>query len=125
MAFLAPIKFMATIVLALVIIDLKNVVYAAFKRGEKITSAAMRKSVSKLIVYQLALLSAFLVQFLTGITSIPVVNLVASFIGFTEFFSIFENLNSISGTNLFKNLMKTLGKNVKEKIDNIDIDKPE
>lgn len=125
LAFLAPIKVMALVILALVIIDVITGIYAAYKRGEKITSAAMRRSIQKLLVYQCGLLAAFLVQYLTGITSIPVVNLVASLIGMTEFFSIFENLNSISGTNLYKGLIKSLGKKLADKIDEVDTDKPE
>jgi len=121
LAFLAPIKVMAAVILALVLIDVITGTYAAYKRGEKIQSAVMRRSIQKLLVYQCGLLAAFLVQYLAGITAIPIVNLVAALIGCTEFLSIFENLNSISGTNLFKGLIIAIGKKVKNlDVDNID-----
>jgi hypothetical protein len=61
-AIVAPIKAVIFAVGFLVFADLIMGVWAAKKRGETINSAGLRRSVSKLLVYQLSILSAFAVE---------------------------------------------------------------
>lgn len=108
-AILAPIHAVMGTMGALVMIDLLLGVWAAHKRGEKITSAILRRTVSKLVIYQLTVISGFLVEkFLLG-ELIPVVKLAASAIGLVEIKSILENADAINGSSLFKALINTLG----------------
>lgn len=105
----APIQPMIFAVIALILIDLITGIWAALKRDEKIQSACLRRTVTKTAVYQFALVSAFIVEkWLLG-DSLPLVKFVTSIISLTETLSIFENLNVIYGSNIFKKVLLLLG----------------
>jgi sugar phosphate permease len=108
-AVIAPIKAVMITVGVLIIIDLIMGIWAAKKRGETISSAALRRTVSKFLVYQLCILSAFLVQHFLIEDIIPMVNLVAGVIGMVEIKSVLENANTVLGYDIFKELLKKLG----------------
>jgi hypothetical protein len=104
----APIQAVLTTVLVLVLGEFVTGVWAAFKRGEKITSKGFRRSALKFAAYEVALLLGFLAEtYLIG-PSIPVVKLLGSLIGLSELKSILENLNSLSGDSLFKQIIDRL-----------------
>ncbi len=89
--------------------DLTLGVLAARKRDEPISSAALRRTVSKALIYQLAIISGFIVEhYLVG-DSIPIVKLVAGAIGLTELKSIFENADEINGGSLLKSIINKIG----------------
>jgi len=115
LAVFAPAQAMILSSSLLVLVDLITGVLAAKKRGEKITSQGLSRTVAKLVIYESAILLAFITQtYLTGNT-IPVASVVAGFVGITEMLSCMENLNSLSGTDLLKVLIKRLSN--KSKID--------
>jgi len=107
-AVFAPINSTIITVFILILSDLILGVYAAMKRGEEITSAGLRRTISKLFVYEMVVLTSFLGEtyLLGGI--LPVVKLVAGVIGITEIKSILENSGDITGLN-FKTVIKRLG----------------
>lgn len=109
LSLLAPIYVIMGVVGFLIFTDLILGIIAANKRGELITSFAMRRTVSKLLVYQLVLISGFLCEtyLLGGI--IPITKLAGSVIGLVEIKSILENANDISGEPLFQKILKALG----------------
>lgn len=107
-AVFAPIHAILITTMVLIFMDLILGTYAAYKRGEEITSAGLRRTITKMFVYQIVLMTSFLGEtyLLGGI--IPVVKLVAGFIGLVEIKSLLENASSI--TNLdFKSIIKKLG----------------
>lgn len=107
-AVFAPIKAVIITVGILIFADLVLGILAARKRGEKITSAGMRRTITKMCVYQLAVLTGFLFEtFLLG-GLIPVSKLVAAVIGSVEFKSLLENVTEITGVS-FKDLISKLG----------------
>ena len=107
-AVFAPAKAMIVTTIVLILADLITGVLAAQKSNEPITSAGLRRTVSKLLIYETAILLGFLTQtFLTG-DSIPVSNIIAGFIGLTELTSVMENLNIIGGGSLLKALLQKL-----------------
>lgn len=93
----------------LIVADLVTGMIAAKKRGEKINSAAMRRTVSKMVVYQIAVISGFLLETQLLHELLPVTKVVAGVIGMVEFKSILENGNTILGVNIFKEVIKRLG----------------
>jgi hypothetical protein len=104
-AALAPIHAVMGTVLLLVAVDLITGIWAAYKRGDKILSAKMKRSVGKLVLYEVAVILAFFVEkYLIG-DLLPALKLVSGLIGLTEFKSILENLNTISGQDLFKTIL--------------------
>ena len=86
-------------VLFLVVTDLFTGIWAAKKRGEKVTSWGMRKTVSKLLAYEIAIVLAFVMESAL-VPALPVVKAVAGFIGAIEFKSGMENLSRILGVDL-------------------------
>jgi Bacteriophage holin family len=106
---LAPIKPMLITVGILILMDAVTGIYAAYKRKEPISSAAMRRTVSKLLVYQGVVISGFLLELNLLDHLIPVAKLVAGAIGVVEFKSILENSNSIMGVDIFKSIIDKLG----------------
>lgn len=104
-----PIK--GTIIAAnvVIIVDLITGVIAAKKRGEAIRSSALRRSLSKFLIYNTAILIGFIVEKFLINDSFPITQIVAGIVGTTESLSIYENLNSISDNKIFSVLVKKLG----------------
>lgn len=105
----APIQSVLLVTLVLISADLLTGMYAAYKRGEAIQSSAIRRTVSKVLIYEIAIALAFLAEhYLMGDT-LPAAKLIASMVGMVELKSVLENLNSISGTDLLKSVIEKLG----------------
>jgi hypothetical protein len=109
MAALAPIKPVMITVGILILSDLITGIWAAKKRGETITSAALGRTVSKMVVYQTAVVTGFLLQKYLLADAIPIVNIVGGIIGMVEFKSFIENANTIIEGDIFKEILKKLG----------------
>ena len=109
MAALAPIKPVMITVGILILSDLITGIWAARKRGETITSAALGRTVSKMVVYQTAVVTGFLLQKYLLADAIPIVNIVGGIIGMVEFKSFIENANTIIEGDIFKDILKKLG----------------
>ena len=107
-AILAPIQAVMMTVGFLIFADLGTGMLAARKRGEKITSAGIRRTVSKMAVFQVAVISGFLVETYIGV-GIPVSKLVASVIGVTELLSVLENVQTVHGSPIFAKIISKLG----------------
>jgi phage-related holin len=109
LAAFSPIKMVIITVGVLIMADLTTGILAARKRGEKISSSAMRRTISKMFIYQLTIICGFMLE--TNILSniIPVAKIVAGVIGMVEFKSILENANTIVGGDIYKMILKKLG----------------
>ncbi len=105
----APIKPVMATMLVLIIADLLTGMYAAYKRKEPIQSSAIRRTVSKIFIYEIAVALGFLAQAYLVKDLIPVANLIGSVVGLVELKSVLENLNSASGTDLLKSVLDKLG----------------
>jgi hypothetical protein len=99
---LLPIKAVMITVGFLILADFVFGIWAAKKRGEAITSRKMGASISKAVVYQTAVVSAFLVEKYLMEGLIPVTKIVSSMIGIVEIKSLFENCSTILGQPVFK-----------------------
>lgn len=109
---------MATVVI-LVLIDWVTGIWAAKKRGEKITSWGWRRTINaKILPYQIAILSSHLVDVNifagTLLEPIQLMKATAAFIAGAELKSIFENLGSISGLDFWTFIKAKLQPAVKE-----------
>jgi len=97
-----PLMFVVTIFIG---VDFITGIWKSLKNGKKIQSTIMAHSVSKSILYQLAILTAVLMEtFVFG--GIPIVKLVGGFIATVEFKSILENVGEITGIDIWKNVSK-------------------
>jgi hypothetical protein len=105
----APIKAMLLVTGFLIFTDLISGILAARKRGEKISSAGLRRTITKCLVYNLAILSGFLVEQYMLESVFPISKLIAGIISLVELKSILENLNTINGSDIFKTVLSQLG----------------
>ncbi len=94
---------------ALVIIDMILGVVAAMKRKEPISSAALRRTVTKMAVYQTAVVTGFLAEHYLLSDSLPIVKLAAGAVALVEIKSCLENLNEINGSPIFGTVIQALG----------------
>lgn len=108
-ATLAPIKALLVSCGVMIIADLVTGIMAARKRGEAIKSAEMRRSISKMVVYQVAIISAFALEKYMLSDLLPVSKVVAGVIGMVEFKSILENVSTVAGQNILKLVLDKLG----------------
>lgn len=107
-AVFAPIHTVMAVVFVLIILDFITGLYAANKRREKITSANMRRTLSKLVVYQIAIISGFLVEkYILG-PIIPLQQLIAGLISIVELKSLLENVSISTNPHMFKELISRL-----------------
>jgi holin family protein len=108
-AIFAPIQALILTTGVLVILDLIVGVMSASKQGEKITSSGLRRTVSKLLIYETAIMLGFLVEiYMTG-GLIPISRIAGTMIGITELKSIMESLDSLNGSPLLATLISKLG----------------
>jgi hypothetical protein len=106
---LVPIQATMFSIGALIILDLVTGIWASVRRNEKISSYGIRRTVSKTLAYELAIIASYIMeqQFLLGI---PVVRVVAGLIAATEFKSLLENITSITGLDLVQEFVKSIQK---------------
>lgn len=109
LAIFAPIKALLLTTGIIIFADLILGIWAAHKRGESITSAGIRRTVTKLGVYNAAILLGFLIETYMLEGFIPISKIAGGLIGVVECKSIMENLNDLHGSDLFKTLIKKLG----------------
>jgi hypothetical protein len=109
LAVLAPIQAVMITVGTLIMFDLITGVAAALKRGEKVSSAALRRTISKMFIYNICVVSGFIFEkYLMG-DFIPVTKIIASTIGAVDLKSIVENADVLNGSPIFVSLIKALG----------------
>lgn len=115
LAFVAPIQSMLLSVLFLVFVDTVTGVWAAIKEDHTVSSEKFSRAIPKLFIYILTLLIAVVAHdyLLFGVDFLPIDKFAAGFIGVTELKSTFENMNRISGNNLFAALINKLVKDTK------------
>lgn len=108
-AVFAPVKAVMITAGVLVLSDLIVGLWAATKRKEAIESSGLRRTVTKTVVYQVAIMVGFITErYLLG-DLIPVGKLIGGMIGVVELKSILESLNEINGTPVFSSIVTKLG----------------
>lgn len=104
----APIKGAIITVGIVIAVDLITGILAARKRGEVISSKAYSKTIGKMIKYQTALLTGYLIEkYLIG-GLLPISSVVTTAIGIGEAISLYENLNVLTDNKIFGGLVGTL-----------------
>ena len=109
MAVFAPIVPMLITTIVLIIFDLISGILASLKRGESFKSSALRRTVTKFFVYDMAIIAGFITEKYLLNDSLPLVKIVAGIISVTELSSLYENLNIIYGSNIFNKILAIFG----------------
>jgi phage-related holin len=109
LAVFAPIKALLLVTGILIFSDLISGILAARKKGQKISSAGMRRTITKVAVYNAAIMLGFLTEKYMLDGFLPLSKIASGLISVVEFKSILENLDSINGNPIFKSLIEKLG----------------
>lgn len=109
-AYFAPTKSVLITVMALSMLDMLLGIAASKRSGKPVSSQGLRRTILKVVLYEIAVLSAYVVgKELVG-PQLPVMNMLTTLIGLTELKSVLENLAIISGegNSVFSNLVTKL-----------------
>lgn len=106
-AFTAPIQELMIATGVIILIDFIFGISAAVKNKVPITSKRMSNTVTKLIAYNLLIISAYLMQ-LYFLKRLPVVEMTTGFIGVIELLSIGENFSKLTGHNFISYIKKII-----------------
>lgn len=102
-SFIVPIGPFLGIVLFLVVADMLTGVRAAVKRKERISASGFRRTVEKFVLYSLAIfLSEGMKQ--VFLPSVPVTYATAFAIAITEFKSNVENIENVTGVQIWTSI---------------------
>jgi hypothetical protein len=108
-ALIAPIAAVMLTIAFLIIVDFITGAYASYKNKIPISSERIGNTISKFFIYNLVVLSAFLLEKYI-VKEIPFQRIITGFIAIAEIKSILENFNKIYGINPFKALIKLIKK---------------
>lgn len=107
-AIFAPIQATLMTAFCLVVADLITGVWVAIKQKQPIVSSGIKRTVLKLLVYEILICLSFLVDKYLTMDTIVVLNMVTSIIGITELKSVAENINIISGGSMLDGILKAI-----------------
>lgn len=105
---LLPIHQAILTALSLAIADLVLALLCAAKQHTPIRSAGLKRTVAKILMYEAAIVLAFLAEtYLLG-PFVPAVKMVTGLIGMTELKSCLEHLDDLGGNPLFASILTRL-----------------
>lgn len=112
---LTPIQEVLFVTMFLIVLDTLIGLYAAYKNNIPITSRKLGNTISKFLLYNLAIISGYLIQqYVIGSDVIPIVKIIAGVITFTEFLSILENIQKVTELKIVKTITGILKRKAKE-----------
>jgi len=110
LAVFLPIKELMLTIGFLVSADLVVGVWKAIKTGQRIRSRRMSDTVTKLLLYQLAIMSGFLIETFIISELIPITKLIATVVAIIEFKSIIESIEAVTGKDLWSKIKTIIGR---------------
>lgn len=118
LGFLEPIGVLIIWTLIFILSDMATGIYAAYCKGEKITSHKMQRTVVKFLMYtsSIMLLEGLDVYFITFV-DLNLARIGATIICGIELYSIFENCYKATGNIVFKVLTQFTSKKIKQVTD--------
>lgn len=116
MSIFLPIRELMLTIGFLVGADMVVGIWKALKTGQKIRSRRMSDTITKMLLYQLAIVSGFLIEKYIITDILPIAKLIGSVIAIIEFKSIVESIESVTGQNLWTKIKEVIGR----KSDDID-----
>lgn len=106
-AIFAPIHTVLVATGVLILLDLFTSVLGAIKRKEPITNARFTNTITKLLIYEIAMCAAFIAESYISDT-LPFGKMVSSVVSILTLRSVFENLQNWTDTDLLKVLIVKL-----------------
>jgi hypothetical protein len=105
LAALSPMVPLFVTATLLIVSDMVFAIYRAYKNGVPITSRKLSQVLPKLILYNIGILLAFLVEKYVLVDTIPISKLALGVISMVELKSIDESFQSIFGYSLYAKLL--------------------
>jgi hypothetical protein len=110
LAVFLPIKELMLTIGFLVGADMVVGIWKALKLKQRIRSRRMSDTITKLLLYQIAIMSGFLIESFIIAELIPITKLVATVIAVIEFKSIIESIESVTGKDLWSRIKTIIGR---------------
>ena len=111
--FISPVKSIMTGIVFLCFSDLFTALWFVIKSKQAITSIGLRKTINKLLAYEIAVVLSYVVENVFQL-GVPVVRLIAGLIAVTEFKSNLENLYKITGLDFWQKIVDYMNFKKKE-----------
>lgn len=121
-SYFAPISTIIHVMLVFIFFDFVSGVWASCKNKEKIESKRMRKTITKIIWYIVAIFMAHMMEVTFSLQFLHLAQIVGGFICMVEIKSVFENITKITNEPIFMKIYKLFEKKAK---DNFDINNKE
>ncbi|MFZ4400609.1 MAG: phage holin family protein [Bacteroidales bacterium] len=116
LSYFAPIATIIHVMLIFILIDLISGIWAAKKANIPIESSKMRKTVSKLIWYMVAVIMAHMMENTFAMQWSHMAQICGGFICMVEIKSVFENISKITNEPVFIKLYKLFEKKAKDTV---------
>jgi len=113
--FISPVKSIMTGIVFLCFSDLVTALWFVIKSKQAITSIGLRKTINKLLAYEIAVVLSYVVENVFQL-GVPVVRLIAGLIAVTEFKSNLENLYKITGLDFWQKIVDYMNFKKKEEL---------
>ena len=110
LAVFLPIKELMLTIGFLVGADMVVGIWKALKLKQRIRSRRMSDTITKLLLYQIAIMSGFLIETFIIAELIPITKLVATVVAVIEFKSIIESIESVTGKDLWSKIKTIIGR---------------
>jgi hypothetical protein len=110
LAVFLPIKELMLTIGFLVAADMVVGIWKALKLKQRIRSRRMSDTITKLLLYQIAIMSGFLIESFIISELIPITKLVATVVAVIEFKSIIESIESVTGKDLWSKIKTIIGR---------------
>ena len=110
LAVFLPIKELMLTIGFLVAADMVVGIWKALKLKQRIRSRRMSDTITKLLLYQIAIMSGFLIETFIISELIPITKLVATVVAVIEFKSIIESIESVTGKDLWSKIKTIIGR---------------
>jgi hypothetical protein len=107
-AILTPVVPILLTVGSLITIDFIIGIWRAFKMKEPITSRKMGNTISKMLLYQLMIISLFLLETFILTDILPFTKIGAALISIVEIKSISESIEKVTGINIWTKITKII-----------------
>lgn len=119
--FLTPMFPVMNALLILVVCDFISGIWAAKKKGERIQSNAMYRTVSKIVMYFIAIVAGLSCE--VAVPGVPFTKVATGFIAVVELKSIYENVGYITGVDVWSAVREFLNNRKKQILEEKENDK--
>lgn len=113
-AFLSPLIPLGLLVSTLIGVDFVFGIYRAYKNGDEISSRKMGHSISKIFLYNMAVLSVFMLEKIIIGTNLEFTKICVGVIAMVELKSIDESFKLLYGFSIYESIIKNLKRGISE-----------